>query len=102
GSKMHATVSETVMLITRLPTLLLLLSAAASPAAIGAPATGTVSGWEIVQRTNYAGAQKCYISPIGVKIESQLVDTIIDVSGKKVTAFKDDAKAYCVLTYDQW
>jgi hypothetical protein len=85
-----------------LPTLSVLVAALASPAAECAPAAGTVSGWEIEQRTNYAGAQKCYVSPAGVRLESQLVDTIIDVPGKKVTVFKDDAKAYCMLTYEQW
>lgn len=94
--------SELTVMRTLLPTLAVLATALSSLAANGAPAQGTVSGWEIVQRTNYAGAQKCYVSPEGVKLESQLIDTIIDVPGKKVTVFKDDAQAYCMMTYDQW
>jgi hypothetical protein len=61
-----------------------------------------LSGWEIMQRSNYAGEQHCYLSALGVRIESSLINTIIDISTRRVTIFKDSAKAYCSMSYDQW
>ncbi|HEY9777361.1 MAG TPA: hypothetical protein V6C81_26600 [Planktothrix sp.] len=56
----------------------------------------------MIQRSSFSGQQHCYLCKKGVRIESTLIDTIIDFDKGTVTMFKDSLKSYCTMTYDQW
>jgi hypothetical protein len=61
-----------------------------------------VEAWQVVQRTDYAGQQVCFISARGVKLVSRIVTTLVEAPSKKVVLYSDDAHSYCELTYKEW
>jgi hypothetical protein len=82
-------------------TTILALALTVLLSARGAAAKG-LDAWQVVQRTDYAGQQVCFISPGGVKLVSRIVTTLVEAPSKKVTLYRDDSGSYCELTYKEW
>ena len=62
----------------------------------------SASGWKIMQRSTYAGEQTCYITPLGTKIQSKLVTSVVRLPAKSVLLYNDDTRGFCQLSYEQW
>jgi hypothetical protein len=58
--------------------------------------------WQVVQRTDYAGQQTCFISAKGLKLVNRIVTTLVEAPSKKVVLYNDDSHSYCELTYKDW